>query len=82
MDTAAVISFIADEMLLNSPEDDRVQFVINAAKLAEEDPQMLKLMQLWMHVADYDKESQKLIEDSMRDYLRRKNLWKKDSFTR
>lgn len=79
MDTTAVISFIAEEMLLNSPADDRVQFVTNAAKLAEEDPQMLKLMQLWMHVVDYDKESQEIIEDSMRDYLRRKNLWKKNS---
>lgn len=77
MDNTEVISFIAEEMLMNSPEDDRVQFVTNAARLAEEDPQMLKLMKLWMQVLDYDKESQDIIEDSMKAYLRMKNLWKK-----
>lgn len=77
MDNIEVISFIAEEMLMNSSEDDRVQFVTNAARLAEEDPQMLKLMKLWMQVLDYDKESQDIIEDSMKAYLRMKNLWKK-----
>lgn len=77
MNDIEVISFIAEEMLLNSPESDRVEFVTEAAKIAEDDREMFKLMQLWMRVADYDKVTQDILEDSMKDYIRRKRLWKK-----
>lgn len=77
MDNTNIISFIAEEMLLNSPEEDRVEFVTKAAKLAEEDPQMFKLMQIWMKISDLDLGAQRDVEFSMRDYLRRKALWQK-----
>lgn len=70
------ISVISEEMLLASDDPDRVKFVTSIAKLAETDPQMYKLMQLWMYNPDYAIEAQIEIEASMRDYLRRKALWK------
>lgn len=77
MGNSDTISFIGQEMLCDSPDDDRVAFVTNAVRLAEEDSQMLKLMLLWMTVAYDDTEGKKEIEYSMKDYLRRKALWQK-----
>lgn len=73
MNDPHIISYIADEMLAD-PEMD-AQFVINVSKLAQEDAQMFKYMQLWMTVADYDIQGLHEVEDSMKDYMRRKALY-------
>lgn len=75
MNDISVISFIADEML-TSPHIN-AQMVINAAKLAEEDPQMFKLMKMWMYFPDNNDEGQMEVEKSIEDYLRKKSLWSK-----
>lgn len=72
MDNASIISFIAEEMLLISGDQDRVDFVTNVAKVAERDDQMFKYMQLWMKIIDHDRAAQEDLEFSMKSYLGRK----------
>lgn len=72
MDNASIISFIAEEMLLTSGDQDRVDFVTNVAKVAERDDQMFKYMQLWMKIIDHDRAAQEDLEFSMKSYLGRK----------
>lgn len=77
MNDPEVISFIAEEMLTEPGIE--AEFVINVSKLAQEDKQMFKLMQLYMYFPDFDNEGKNETLRSIYDYMHTKNLWSKVS---
>lgn len=62
-----IISYISDEMLLNSDEPERVPFITKIARLAIEDNHMFQLMQDWMKITD--PHIKKSIELEMKAFL-------------
>lgn len=74
MNDPEVISFIAEEMLTEPGIE--AEFVINVSKLAQEDNQMYKLIQLYMYFPDFDNEGKNETLKSIEDYMRTKALWK------
>lgn len=74
MNDPEVISFITDQMLTEPGID--AKFVINVGKLAQEDNQMFKLIQLYMYFPDFDNEGKDETLRSIEDYMRTKALWK------
>lgn len=79
MNDPEVISFIADEML--TEPNIEADFVIKVAKLAQEDKQVFKLMQLYMYFPEFDNEGKNETLKSIVDYMRSKALWNKNAFT-
>jgi hypothetical protein len=73
MNDPEVISFITEEMLTEPGID--AQFVIKVGKLAQEDKQMYKLIQLYMYFPDFDNEGKNETLKSIADYMRMKKLW-------
>lgn len=75
MNDPEVISFICDEMLTEPGIN--AEFVIKVGKLAQEDNQIYKLMQIYMFFPDFDKHGQNETLASIEDYMRTKALWNK-----
>jgi hypothetical protein len=73
MNDPEVISFITEEML--TEPGIKAEFVIKVSKLAQEDKQMYKLMQLYMYFPDFDNEGKNETLRSIYDYMTAKNLW-------
>jgi len=73
MNDPEVISFISEEML--TEPDIKAEFVIKVAKLAEEDNQMFKLMQMWMYWPDFSSDGKDETMRTIYEYMTAKNLW-------
>jgi hypothetical protein len=73
MNDPEVISFIAEEML--TEPGIKAEFVIKVSKLAQEDREMYKLMQLYMYFPDFDNDGKNETLRTIYDYMHVKNLW-------
>ncbi len=73
MNDPEVISFICDEML--TEPGIHANLVIKIGKLAQEDNQMYKLIQLYMYFPDFDNEGKNETLESIYDYMITKGLW-------